>query len=248
MPELDRHYTDPRLVALYDAANPRGADTAFYLDLAAALNARRIVDLGCGTGLLTRALAEVEGRAVLGADPSPAMLAHARAQPGAERVHWIEGTSRALGAPGADLALMTGNVAQVFLDDADWAATLRDLHAALRPGGHLAFETRNPAAREWEGWTREETQTVTDTPHGPLEEWVDGVRQDGSFVHFEAHNVFLSTGEVVVIPSTLRFRDTGELHASLAAAGFATEHVYGDWQRGPVTDQSRVLVIVARRP
>ncbi len=46
--KLDRHYVDPRLVELYDHDNPRGADTDFYLRLAAVLDARRILDLGCG--------------------------------------------------------------------------------------------------------------------------------------------------------------------------------------------------------
>ena len=80
--KLDQHYVDPRLVALYDMDNPRGADTDFYLRLAADLNAQHIVDLGCGTGLLTRELAEAGHRLVTGIDPAPAMLAYARQQPG----------------------------------------------------------------------------------------------------------------------------------------------------------------------
>src|SRR5262245_24754341 len=106
--QLDRHYVDPRLVELYDIENTRGADTDFYLGLAAELDARTILDLGCGTGLLTRELA-VDGRLVIGVDPAPAMLTYARRQPGAEQVRWIEGDSSALGAPAADLVIMTGN-------------------------------------------------------------------------------------------------------------------------------------------
>src|SRR5215217_2386489 len=117
--QLDLHYVDPRLVDLYDTDNPRGADTDFYVRLANDLDARTIIDLGCGTGLLTRELA-VDGRRVIGVDPAPAMLAFARRQPGAERVRWVEGDSGALGAPRADLVVMTGNVAQVFLDDSEW--------------------------------------------------------------------------------------------------------------------------------
>src|SRR5260221_14418043 len=141
--KLDQHYTDPCLVELYDIDNPRGADTDFYVQLAADLAAHRILDLGCGTGLLTRELA-VSDRQGVGVDPSSAMLAVARRQPAADRVQWGEGDSRALGTPEADLVVITGNVAQVFLDDAEWAATLRAIHAALRSGGHLAFESRNP--------------------------------------------------------------------------------------------------------
>ena len=37
-------------------------------------------------------------------------------------------------------------------------------------------------------------------------------------VHFQGHNVFLATGEVLVIDSVLRFRTLEELHSSLAAS------------------------------
>lgn len=75
--ELDAHYVEPRLVALYDRANPRGIDTDFYLTLGAERAARRIIDLGCGTGTLTCELA-LSGHEVIGVDPAPAMLAVAR--------------------------------------------------------------------------------------------------------------------------------------------------------------------------
>ena len=243
--KLELHYVDPRLVALYDAANPRGADTTFYLRLADRLAARVIVDLGCGTGLLTRALAR-EGRRVIGVDPAGAMLAVARQGAGAERVEWIAGDSSVLEDWGADLALMTGNVAQVFVDDEAWLTALRNLRRALRPGGHLAFESRNPAARAWEQWNREQTFTRTDTPSGPLEEWLELVSVGEGRVHFQGHNIFLATGEVLVIDSVLRFRTLEELHRSLDATGFTVEEVYGDWQGGPLADASPLIVVVAR--
>jgi SAM-dependent methyltransferase len=246
MIKLDLHYVDPRLVDLYDIENARGADTDFYIQLAAELDARTIVDLGCGTGLLTCELA-LQGHQVIGVDPALAMLAIARRKPGAERVQWVEGDSSALGTPEADLAIMTGNVAQVFLDDAEWAATLRDIHAALRPGGHIAFESRNPEDRAWERWNRERTHGQIDSPNGPIESWLELISVGDGRVRFEGHNIFTNTGEVVVVPSELRFRSRAQLTDSLAKAGFAVEHVYGDWEHGPVASTSRVMVFVARR-
>jgi SAM-dependent methyltransferase len=245
--KLDLHYVDPRLVELYDRDNPRGADTDFYLRLAADLAARRILDLGCGTGLLTRELAAAKGRQVTGVDPASAMLAVARRQPGAERVQWIEGDVSALGTPAADLVVMTGNVAQVFLDDAEWAATLRAIHAVLRLGGRLAFESRNPDSHAWEGWNRDATYERIDSPFGPMECWLELVGVEDGRVRFEGHNVFNATGEVVVASSELRFRSPAELADSLTRAGFLIEHIYGDWNHGPATSASPVMVFVASR-
>lgn len=96
-------------------------------------------------------------------------------------------------------------------------------------------------------WNREQTFTRTDTPSGPLEEWLELVSVGDGRVHFQGHNVFLATGEVLVIDSMLRFRTLEELHSTLAAAGFTIDELYGDWQGGPLADASPVLVVVARR-
>lgn len=98
-------YTDPRLVALYDALNRFAADTAFYIGLATELSASSMVDIGCGTGLPTCKLAH-RGHGMTGVDPSRAMLDVARRRPGGEHVRWIEGDASRLYEAQADLAIM----------------------------------------------------------------------------------------------------------------------------------------------
>jgi len=244
--KLDLHYTESRLVDLYDTDNPRGIDYDFYIQLSKNIKANTILDLGCGTGLLTRELAGY-GWKVTGVDPSSTMLAYARKQIGADLVQWIEGDSNFLGTPEADLAIMTGNVAQVFLEDSDWLTTLQNIHNALRPLGYVAFESRNPAARAWENWTPESSHERNQTIHGELECWLEVISVQEGKVHFRAHNAFTETGETLIVDSTLRFRTEHEIRTSLEQAGFEIKHVYGGWRHEPFTDERPIMVFVAQR-
>jgi SAM-dependent methyltransferase len=246
--EMIAEFTDPRLVAIYDTINAYAADTQprFYAQLAAELGATSIVDLGCGTGLITCELAR-QGYRMTGIDPAPAMLELARRRSYGDRVFWIDGDASRIGTPNADLAIMTGHVAQFFLTDESWHATPTALRPALRPGGRLAFESRNPGAREWESWTGAARWSADDPTAGRVDTWfeVNDVR-DG-IVSYTIHYVFAATGEEVVSPVKLRFRTVEELTQSLADAGFAVERVYGDWDRRPAGPTTRELIVVAGR-
>lgn len=240
-------YEDPRIVELYDIDNPDGPDHDFYRALANEIEATSIVDLGCGTGMLTVTLAVAE-RTVLGVDPSAAMLDVARARPGGDRVEWVHGDSGSIPHADFDYALMTGNAAQHIGPDA-WLRTLSDLRSAMRAGGTLAFETRNPLARAWEQWSSPERSTRA-TPHGPLVEWMradetaPGTVPPGT-VRIQAFNHFVDSDETVVEEFDLQFRGLEEVRSDLAYAGFSVDAVYGDWDRTPFDNEARLMIFVA---
>jgi SAM-dependent methyltransferase len=241
-------FSDPRLVAVYETVNAYGASSqlSFYVALAAEVGAESVIDLGCGTGLITRELAR-RGHRVTGIDPSAAMLAVARSRPHGDRVRWIEGDAHRLPAGEADLVLMSGHVAQFLLAGEEWAAALAAVRRALRPRGRVAFESRDPRAREWERWTPEARRTYDDPDAGPVEVWAEvGSVADG-VVAYENHYRFVATGEHVVSPTRLRFRAREELERSLDEAGFTVERVLGHWDGrlpGPSTQE---LIVVAVR-
>lgn len=239
---------DPRLAALYDVDNPGGRDHDWFRALADRLGARTIVDLGCGTGLLTASLGGPDRR-IIGVDPDVEMLNVARRRDNCSRVDWVLGDSRAIGVVDADLVVMSGNVAQHIGDDA-WGRTLADIHAALRPGGVLAFESRNPLARAWLQWYRDKTYGTRDTPSGPLTEWMDVVDvTDEGDVTLEFHNVFEATGEHLVYVETLAFRDVGQITDDLKSAGFiGVAQLRGGWSQQRPSPDASLLVFEATRP
>jgi ubiquinone/menaquinone biosynthesis C-methylase UbiE len=243
MPDLI--FSELRLAALYDACNPPGEGNRFYLDLAGETPIR-VLDMGCGTGVLACALAE-RGHAVTGTDPALGMLSVARNRPGADAVAWIESDAAGLSvADRFDLVIMTGHVFQVFLTDEDIAAALRTLRAHLSPAGRIAFETRNPAAEEWREWEADASRERLHVDGiGELEVCWDVTDLAPPYVTFDTRYRF-PDGEEAVSPSTLRFMGQDELAAHLAAAGLEAQDWYGDWDRSPVTVDSSEIIVIAR--
>lgn len=216
----DAIFAHPRLAPIYDAFDGDRDDLTAYVDLVGELGAHRVLDVGCGTGSLAILLAE-SGRTVVGADPAEAALEVARSKAGAHRVTWFHGDAATVPALGFDLAVMTGNVAQVFLTDADWTAALRGVRAALRPRGHLVFETRRPEYQAWREWAADTEPSVVDVPGaGPVERRLEVTGVGLPYVSFRFTYRFLADGEVLTSDSTLRFRDRDDVESSLVALGY----------------------------
>lgn len=239
-------FEDPRLVALYDAEFGWGRDDDLFVALVDESGpARRVLDLGCGTGRLALGLAAAE-HTVTGVDPARASLAAARAKPGAARVTWTLGTSSTLGEQAFDAAVMTSHVAQFFVDDGEWGRTLADLKRALVPGGRLAFDSRDPSDRRWERWNPVESRRQVSLPDGrEVTEWTEVTAVDPGVVSCAIHYAYPDADELVST-ATLRFRTEDEIRSSLRAAGLVVEHVYGGWSRQPVGAGDGEFIVVAR--
>lgn len=239
----DDLFEHPRLVAIYDALDPDRSDLEVYVTIADELGARRALDVGCGTGTFALMLAD-RGLEVTGVDPAGGSIGVARAKPGAQGVRWIHGDATALPPMHVDVATMTANVAQAILDADDWAATLRGVYDALRSGGYLVFETRDPAYGGWQAWNRATSYGVTEIPGvGVVESWVELTDVSLPLVSFRWTCVFASDGVALTSDSTLRFRERDELEAALVACGYVVDEV-----RGAPDRPGREFVFFARRP
>ena len=243
---MTRRLTDAERACLYDAENSWAADDDFFLALAAERPGSRVLDLGCGTGRLTVALAAA-GHRVTGVDPDAAAIARARTKPAADEVTWLVGDSRVVPRSGFGLALMTSHVAQAIWRDDEWARTLRDVAAALAPGGRLVFDSRDPAARAWAAWNPVDSRGVLALPDGTaVEGWYEVLQVDAGRVTFVDHTL-LPDGSDDAAEATLAFRTEGELRDDLTAAGLTVDAVHGGWHGEQVGAGAGELVVVAHR-
>jgi SAM-dependent methyltransferase len=238
----DAIFAHHRLAPIYDAFDGDRNDLAAYLSIADELSAQSVLDVGCGTGSLAVLLAQ-SGRAVVGADPAEASLMMARRKDHTARVTWVHGDAGALPPLDVDLALMTGNVAQVFLTDDDWGQALRNIRTALHPEGHLVFETRRPEQRAWQEWLTDPAHLVIDVAGiGPVEQRREVTDVSLPFVSFRYKYRFLTDGAVVTSDSTLRFRTREEVEQSLVAHGYLIQDV-----RDAIDRPGREFVFIAKR-
>lgn len=230
----------PEAAELYNAMNPWSgrSDDRVYLDLV--LGADAVLDVGCGTGtLLSKAREAGHTGRLVGFDPDADMLAQA---PGG--LDLSLGDMSILRWDGEfDLAVMTGHAFQCLLTDSDVLTTLRGVRDALKPGGRFVFETRNPAAREWEQW-----------PKGGFEFPWEGEQVR---VFYEVRPI---VGDVVDVVENivadgwqradagqLRFLSAERLAELVAESGLLLEERYGTWDRDPFTPDSAEIISVLRR-
>lgn len=141
-----------------------GTDAAITAALAR-LPRGRVLDVGCGEGWLTRALA-AQGHEAIGIDASPPLIDAARATP---HPAGLVGSATYAVATYATLATalhplggpFDAAVCNFALLDDDLATPLVALHTALRPGGTLLIQTVHPltalAGAPYEDGWREET-------------------------------------------------------------------------------------------
>jgi SAM-dependent methyltransferase len=241
-------FSDDDAAALYDAMYPWDPELwpadGFYDGLVMAADS--VLDVGCGTGgMLARAREHGHPGLLTGLDPDRAGLARARRR---ADVQWVEGTAAdAQWQDTFDLATMTGHAFQCLITDHDVRESLTAIHAALRPGGRFAFETRHPQARVWEGWNPSNVSDVIGPADRPLQMWHEVTSVAGDVITLTETTAGPDGTVLRVDRAGLRFLGAAALNAFLAGAGFGIEARYGDWQRGPVTGTSREIITIARR-
>jgi ubiquinone/menaquinone biosynthesis C-methylase UbiE len=111
------------------------------LDITPVKAAERVLDLACGTGVVTRAVAPIAGAAghVTGLDLRPGMIAVASSMPAPDGAHveWVEGDALAL--PFADRSFDVVLCQQGIQFFPDQPRAMREMRRVLAPGGRVGL-------------------------------------------------------------------------------------------------------------
>ena len=175
---MDYDTTD--IAATYDLGRDHGPA---YLDLwmrtvgAYVRAPRAILDLGCGTGRFSSALAAHFDAELIGVEPSTKMLEQARRKPADRRVRFESGRGEAIPLPDGSIDLVF--MSMVFHHVSDPALLARECHRVLRRDG-IAF---------LRGCVREQFANLPDVPFFPaMVPILERVLSPASFVRdtFEA--------------------------------------------------------------
>src|ERR671934_1550316 len=211
---------------------PMTQDVPFYVELAREADGP-IVELAIGSGRVAIPVAQATGRSVIGIDSSPAMLEQARA--------------RAIEA-GVALDLREGDMRELTLDEpaaliycpfrallhlptwADRRRTFERVAASLEPGGRFA----------WNAFAFDHHIAVS----------LDGQHQDEPVPHTTRYSVGDNRADITLDDggtSSLWWATKNEWLGLIDVAGLELEAQYGDFERGPLDDESREYVFVTRR-
>jgi SAM-dependent methyltransferase len=220
---------------IYDAWSAHMTeDVPFYVELARESEGR-LVELAVGNGRVAIPVARETGRAVLGIDSSPAMLAQARERADAE---------------GVELDLREADMREFELDEpaglvycpfrslghlptwADRRRVFERVHASLRPGGRFAwnFFVFEPAvATRIDGEWQEQ----------------NGIRHRvDQFKHDNRIDITLESGDRI----SLWWLNRSEWEGLIDVAGFELEALYGGFDRRPFDETATEFVWVVRKP
>jgi ubiquinone/menaquinone biosynthesis C-methylase UbiE len=242
---------------VYDVWTATTDDVGFYVEEAVAAGGQ-VVELGVGNGRVAIPVAQA-GVEVIGIDASPSMLAIGRkraAEAGvAHLTSWVEEDMRTftLERP-VRLVMIPARSFLHMMTTEDQLATLTRVREALVPGGRLIVNIFLP---------RPDVMTVLEGRRTHKGSWTDDhgrrCELDEILTHDWTAQLVRIRGIVRVfeeerhvetreLETDLRWIGRYEMEQLLARSGFATEALYGWFDRRPLDPTSTEMIWVARKP
>ena len=194
----------------------------------------RVLDVACGAGRHAAALAAAGARPV-GVDLSPTLLARARGT----GVPLVRADMRRLPVrPGSmDLAVNLFTSFGYFERDEEHAAVVRGIARTIRPGGWFVMDFLN-ATTVRATLVPDERQVLGGASVRITRELVDGGR-------YVRKTILTADGRRFT--ERVRLFTPEELEAMMGTAGLVVRHRHGDYDGGPLGNDSPRAILSARR-
>lgn len=258
----------------YDLEHGSGEeDIAFYQRLVQRLEARHVVELGCGSGRITLPLAEMAEEhdlTITGVDLSEDMLDQARAKleqiaPGCRsRVRLQRHDIRTFVAdPPVDVVVVPCSTLAHVLELEDQLQVWRSAFASLVPGGRFVVDLTMPNLNAY-------ADSMASPPRALVEMDIDQESEDGvhrliryKTTRYEAHR---QRAYVHFLYDRFEMREDDEqarryvsdfeshvyfpreLQLLFLHTGFEVETTYGGYRGERLKSTSRAMVMIGRRP
>lgn len=240
--KLSKLYSDPELAQFYEVNDHDRLDYKTILSLAN--DARSILDIGCGTGVLSAALS-ARGN-VTAIDPASAMLDIAKLRYRGKNVEWVEGDARNVRlAHKFDFIVLSGHAFQVFLEPGDQLSVLKTIAAHLTDDGVYIFDSRNPNFPGSKERSREQTfRKFHHSQLGDVETWNES-NYDGDTGILTYVNGFCvaSQGEEKFAQERIKYTSKSELSELLSQAGLEVNCCYGNWDMSLFHELSKEIIM-----
>lgn len=233
--QYDKHYED---------------DIALIQKHITAMGDRSLLDVCCGTGIVTIPVAKKLDNAV-GIDIAEGMLRHAkRKTQGLDTLSFLQQDATQLSLDKRfDMAIMTGNAFQAFLSDEMLVGVLNSISNHLNRGGRFIFDTRLPTPDNLEIDAEMSLWQTYELPDK------GEVKFMGMSERYDAENTVLylkkernyQNGTVVYSSIDLKYRKLSEIEAFLVEAGLCITEKYSSWAEDKFSENSNNLICVAEK-
>lgn len=202
---------------------------------------KRILDLACGFGRHTNRLTAM-GHDVTGIDLTPGFLEIARrdAQERGVQVDYRQGDMRQISFDNEFDCILILFTSFGYYDDEDNLRVLHNVARALKPGGVLLMDIPNRDAY----FKHMLPYHVTERDENLM---IDRMSFDSLSGRWYNRRVVIRDGVRKDKPFSIRLYNIHEIQALLQQAGLHLHKLYGGWNEQPISEDSRQLVIIARK-
>jgi len=218
------------------------AEVASLLKLLELDTPMRILDLACGFGRHANRLAAL-GHSVTGVDLMPGFLEIARrnaAELGAQVVY-RQGDMRLINFAEEFDRVVLLFTSFGYFEDEENAQVARNIERALKPGGLLGFDipNRDVTIEVLLGCTVVEKEGNLMVNRGSF---------DLRTGRWHNQRIIIRDGARKDKPFSIRLYNATEIRDLLVRAGLEVQAIHGGWDARPLSEDSRQMVVVARKP